>query len=121
MDDFEAFRKKKLAEKRKGGSSLYEFKVEEEGKAKIISHRQKLKELPKDDIPEVKGFDSHISRSNIDPESIGKFGAKKLWGDDISKVDPDSVDKLKGITSHIARTKKPDPDSLDKPSGLKRY
>ena len=125
MDDFEAFRKKKLAEKNKAKSdaakAFYEFKVEEEGKAKITSHRQKLKKLSKDEIPEVKGFDSHISRSNLDPESIAKFGGKKLWGEDLPKVDPDSVEKIKGKTSHMADARKVDPESLKKPPGLKRY
>ncbi len=125
MDDFEAFRKKKLTEKSKAkgdaARSLYEFKMEEEGKAKITSHRQKLQKLSADDIPQVKNFDNHISKSNLDPESIEKFGSKKLWGKDLPKVDPGSVEKIKGRTSHIADTKKADPESLEKPSGLKRY
>ncbi len=125
MDDFEAFRKKKLAEKNKvkgdAAKAFYEFKVEGEGKAKIMSHRQKLKKLSEDDVPEVKGFDSHIARSNLDPESIEKFGSKKLWGEDLQKVDPGSVEKIKGRTSHISDAKKTESKSPDKPSGLKRY
>ena len=126
MDDFEAFRKKKLAEKNKAkndsAKSSYEFKVEEKGKAKgLVSHRQKLKNLSENDVPEVKGFDSHISRSNLDPESVEKFGGKKLWGEDLQKVDPGSVEKIKGRTSHMSQAKKADPKSSKKPSGLKRY
>ena len=83
MDDFEAFRKKKLAEKNKAkgdaAKAFYEFKVEEKDKAKgLVSHRQKLRKLSADDIPKIKGFDSHISRSNLDPETLEKFGNKKL-------------------------------------------
>ena len=127
MDDFEAFRKKKLAEKskakREATKGLYEFKVEEKGKAKgLVSHRQKLKKLSRKDVPKVKGFDSHIAKSTLDPESIEKFEGKKLWGEDLPKVDPGSVKKVKGRTSHVADTKKKaSSKSLKKPSGLKRY
>lgn len=127
MDDFEAFRKKKLAEKRRAKGDAqrglyYEFKVEEEGKAKgLTSHRHKLRDLSADDVPDVEGFKSHISRSGLDPETIEKFGAKKLWGDNLPKVDPDSVEKIKGRFTHIAESEKADPKSLKKPSGLRRY
>lgn len=126
MDDFEAFRKKKLAEKSKAKTDsvkdLYEFKVAEEGKAKgLVSHRQKLQKLSPDDIPRIKKFDSHIARAKLDSESIEKFGGKKLWGEDIAKVDPGSVKKIKGRTSHMADKKDTDPESLERPSGLNRY
>ena len=126
MDDFEAFRKKKLAEKSKAKGDavkdLYEFKVEEEGKAKgLVSHRQRPQKLSPDDIPRIKNFDSHMARPKLDSESIEKFGGKKLWGEDIAKVDPASVKKIEGKTSHMADKKDADPKSLERPAGLKRY
>ena len=122
MDDFEAFRQKKLAEKKKAKTeSQKEFKVAEEGKASgLISHSQKLRKLDESEIPKIKGFDSHIKRADLDPESIEKFGGKKLWGDDIPKVDPDSVDKV-NVVSHINKADKIETESLDKPKGLNRY
>jgi hypothetical protein len=126
-DDFEAFRRAKLGQKARrkaaadGGKDMYSFAVEEEGKAKgLVSHRARRKDVPAGDVPEVKGFDSHISRSNLDPESIEKFQGKALWRDNRPEVDPDSVPKLKTV-SHINKAKKVDPDSIDKPAGIKRF
>lgn len=126
VDDFEAFRQKKLAEKQKAErdsmQSHYEFKSEEEGKAKgLVSHRRAHKHFSEDEIPKMKGFQSHIADVEVDPESIEKFGGKQLWGQNLPKVDPDSVAKIRGRFTHISQTDRVDPESIEKAAGLKRY
>ncbi len=128
-DEFEAFRKKKLESKQQDRSranaeamkGMSTFAVEEEGKAKgLVSHRARLGKVSKEELPEVKGFDSHISRAEVDPESVEKFRGKGVWHDNRIEADPDSVPKVK-TTSHISKAKKIDPDSIDKPPGIKRF
>ena len=125
-DDFEAFRQKKLGEKRRVKTDAdrflyYEYKVEEDGKAEgLTSHRTKLNKFSEDEIPDIEGYASHISRSDLDPESIEKFAGKKLWGDDLAKVDPATVEKVKRI-SHGRKLHDLDPESIEKPKRLKRY
>ena len=125
MDDFARFREKKLAEKRlqlrQTASTLYEFKVAEEGKAKgLVSHRTTLVKISPEAVPRVPGFQGRVCVPKADPETMEKFQGKKLWGDDIEKVPPDTVPKL-DLVSHIAKTEKIDVASLDKPPGIKRY